>query len=86
MRERVDLCVLAFAAVDATETGEGVLAVYVHRTRTTDTLATRATKSQCGIYFILDLDKSIENLRAGGVPKSNMVEQGESTNHRTALV
>jgi hypothetical protein len=86
VRERIDLCVLAFIAVDATETGEGVLAVDVHRARTANTLATRATKSECRIYFILDLDKSIENLRTGGVPKSNMVEQGETTNHRTALV
>lgn len=40
MRERIDLCVLIFTAVDATETGEGILAVDVHCTRATDTLAT----------------------------------------------
>ena len=40
MRERIDLCVLIFTAVDATETGEGVLAVNVHCTRAADTLAT----------------------------------------------
>ena len=62
MRKRIDLCVLIFAAVDATETGEGILAVDVHRARAADTLATRATKGECWIYFILDLDERIKNL------------------------
>ena len=64
MRERIDLCVLIFIAVDSTETGEGILAVDVHRARTADTLATRATKSEGWIYFILDLDERIKNLGA----------------------
>jgi hypothetical protein len=40
MGERIYLCVLIFAAVDATETGESVLAIDIHGARTADTLST----------------------------------------------
>jgi hypothetical protein len=30
MRERINLCVLVFTAIDATKTGEGILPVDVH--------------------------------------------------------
>jgi hypothetical protein len=40
VRERIDLCVLVFTAVDATETSEGILAVDIHGARTADTLST----------------------------------------------
>jgi len=38
--KRVNLCVLIFIAVDATEARESILAVNVHRTRATNTLST----------------------------------------------
>jgi hypothetical protein len=87
VRERIDLRVLILTTVNATETGEGILAIDVHGARATDTLSTRATKSECRIYFVLDLDERIKNLRAGGVSKSNEAHRApKSTNHRTALV
>ena len=76
VRERIDLCVFIFTTVNATETGEGILAIDVHGTRTTDTLSARATKGECRIYFVLDLDECIKNLRAEGVSKSNDVHRG----------
>ena len=38
--KRVNLCVLTLIAVDSTETRESILAVNVHRARTTNTLST----------------------------------------------
>jgi tRNA U34 5-carboxymethylaminomethyl modifying GTPase MnmE/TrmE len=40
VRERIDLRVLILTRVNATETGEGVLAIDVHGARATDTLST----------------------------------------------
>ena len=40
VRKRINLCVLILSAVNATETGESILAVDVHGTRATDTLST----------------------------------------------
>jgi hypothetical protein len=77
VRERIDLCVLIFTTVNATETGEGILAIDVHGTRATDTLSTRATKSECRIYFILDLDERVKNLKAGGVSRSDEAHRGK---------
>ncbi len=38
--KRVNLCVLILSAVDATEARKSILAVNVHRARTTNTLST----------------------------------------------
>jgi len=59
----VNLCVLTLIAVDATEARESILAVNIHCAGTTNTLSTRATKSECRIYLILDFDERIENHR-----------------------
>jgi hypothetical protein len=40
VRERIDLRVLIFTTVNATETGEGILAIDVHGARATDALST----------------------------------------------
>jgi len=61
VRERIDLRVLGFTPVDATETGEGILTVDVHGTRPADTLSTGTAESERRIYFVLDLDEYIKN-------------------------
>lgn len=45
MGKGVDLGVFARVPVDAAETSEGVLAINVHGTRTTDALSARAPES-----------------------------------------
>ena len=75
--ERIYLCVLIFPAVDATETGEGVLAVDIHGARAADTLSTRAAESECWVYFILDFDERIKSLRVGqDEPESSLADIG----------
>jgi hypothetical protein len=70
VRERIYLCVLVFTAVDATETGESVLAVNVHGARAADTLSTRAAESECWVDFILDFDECIKSLRVGRMSRN----------------
>lgn len=62
MREGIDLDILSRVSVDAAQASEGVLPVYVHRTRATNAFSARAAERQSGIDFILDLDECIQNL------------------------
>jgi len=57
----VDLRVLARVPVDAAETGQGVLAINVHGTRTTDTLSARTPECEGRVNLVLDLDEGIEH-------------------------
>jgi hypothetical protein len=61
VREWVDFRVLALGAVDAAEARECVLAIDVHRTRATDTLAARATEGERRVDLVLDLDEGVED-------------------------
>ena len=63
MRQRVDLGVFRIVTVDATQTGEGVLAVNVHGARAANALSARPSKGQSGVHLVLNLDKRIENHR-----------------------
>lgn len=62
--EGINLGVCRGVAVDAAETGKGVLPVNVHGTRAADTLSARAPESESGIDLVLDLDERIQDLCA----------------------
>lgn len=62
MRERVYLSVFR-GPVDAAETREGVLAVYVHGARTADALPAGSTERERRVDLILYFDEGVENLK-----------------------
>lgn len=64
VRQRVDLAVLAGVAVNSAQASQRVLSVNVHRARAADPLSARTTECERRINLVLDLDKSIQNLRA----------------------
>ena len=62
VRKRVDLGILGLVALDAAKASKRVLSVDVHRAGAADTLAARATESECRVDLILDLDECVEDL------------------------
>jgi hypothetical protein len=62
MRKRVNLGIFGRVSVYATETGESILTIDIHRARTTDTLSARTTEGERGVDFILDFDECVKNL------------------------
>jgi len=62
VRKRVDLGILALISVYATEAGESILTIYIHRTRTTDTLSAGTAEGERGVDFVLNFDECIKNL------------------------
>lgn len=63
VRQRVDLDIRGRFGGDSAQAGQGVLAVDVHGTATTDTLSATPSEGQRRILLVLDLDQSIQNHR-----------------------
>ena len=63
VRERVNLCGLAWVAVNPAQASKSVLAVNVHGTGAANALAARTTEGEGRIHLILDLNESVKNLR-----------------------
>lgn len=75
MRKRIDLGIFSRVSVYATETGEGILTIDIHRARTTDTLSARTTEGERGVDFILDLDECVKNLDAEEIKRQVQTSQ-----------
>lgn len=75
MRKRIDLGIFSRVSVYATETGERILTIDVHRARTTDALSARTTEGERGVDFILDLDECVKNLDAEDIKRQIQTSQ-----------
>jgi hypothetical protein len=64
VRQRVNLGGHLGVIVNVGQAGQGVGTVNVHGTRSTNALATRPTKGQGGILFILDFNEGIQHHRS----------------------
>jgi len=63
VRQWVDLACVPFGAVDPAQTGEGVLAVNVHRAGPANAFSAGPAEGQSRVYLVLYLDQSIEKHR-----------------------
>ena len=63
MWQWINLGGLAFITVDPTEASKRVLSIDIHGARSANTLTARTAEGKCRVYFVLDLDESVKNLR-----------------------